>query len=930
MTIKVAKKMLENREPEVWTALDYVIDEHPILLNRAPTLHRLGIMAFEPILIEGKAIQLHPLVCTAFNADFDGDQMAIHVPLSIEAQMEAKILMIATNNILSPATGKPVMLPTQDMILGLYWVTKIIGSADRKKVFSSPIEVAMAHEYGFVELSDPIQVRINGKMHDTGVGRVILYNALPPEIPFEKVNKLMKKGDIEDLVDTVYRVTGNVRTVQVLDEIKKLGFSMSIPPDKEVIIAKAQEEVNRIQEQHMEGIITEGERYNKVIDIWSRVTEDIAHKMIKVLGEDKIGENGKPMVNSIFVMADSGARGSINQSRQLGGMRGLMAKPTGEIIETPITANFREGLSSHQYFISTHGARKGLADTALKTARSGYLTRRLVDVSQDCVITVDDCGTIDGIEVRQLVENGEIIQRLGERVLGRVASEHIRDLFSQDIICEAGRLIDEDMVTVIENAGLEIVKIRSVLTCQAETGVCAKCYGRDLARGDLISIGEAVGVIAAQSIGEPGTQLTMRTFHIGGAANRRAEATSWDAQRKGKISLKDIKTVVNREDRLIVMSRSAEAIIFDDEGRDVERHHIPYGAKLLVRDGDMIEPKQRVAEWDPFSIPIVADISGTVKFVDIEAGKSMSSKMDENTGMTREVITDSGDSELKPRIVIREQEAELVVKDGDEVFAGDVLAKIPRETAKNKDITGGLPRVVELFEARKPKDPCIISDIDGRIEFGEDLKRKHRIRVIPEVGELREYLIPQGRHILVFENEYIKAGEPLTDGSANPHDILRVRGVKELQKFLVDEVQEVYRLQGVKINDKHIEVIIRQMLNKVQVTAPGDSTFVTDEIVSRATMAKVNAQLEKENLMKAEWNPVLLGITKSALETDSFISAASFQETTKILTEASIKGKVDYFVGLKENVILGRLVPAGTGFKYKKSYDYETAEGAET
>ena len=961
VTIKVAKKMVDNKEPEIWAALNTVVEEHPILLNRAPTLHRLGIMAFEPTLIEGKAVQLHPLVCSAYNADFDGDQMAIHVPLSIEAQVEAKMLMLATNNILSPATGKPVMLPTQDLVLGLYWLTNSLdGGKGEGLLFGNMDDLLAAYEYKSVGLNTKVRLQLDGKIYDTTPGRAILYSVLPKEIPFTDVNKLLKKASIENLVDKVYRLAGNVSCVDVLDQLKNLGFKvatetgfsismahMTIPDEKKTLIKKAQDEVNFISEQHMEGIITDGERYNKVIDIWSRVTEEIAHKMIDVLGIQTRDKEGKPVVNSIFVMADSGARGSINQSRQLGGMRGLMAKPTGEIIETPITANFREGLSSHQYFISTHGARKGLADTALKTARSGYLTRRLVDVAQDSVITIQDCGSTDGIIIKQLLENGEIIQKLSERILGRVAAEHIRDPFNQEVICEAGTLIDEDMTDVIGNAGIESIMIRSVLTCIAPTGVCAKCYGRDLARGYMISVGEAVGVIAAQSIGEPGTQLTMRTFHIGGTANRRVEATSWEAQRSGSLSFVDIKTVTNSDKVEIIMSRRTEALIHDHEGREVERYMLPYGSKLMAKEGDEVTTGQRIAEWDPFSTPIISDVDGMIKYVDIINGQSMRSQMDENTGLTREVIIDSSEYDLKPRITLRGVDSkktvkradgkthpgfylpvksELVIREGNIVTAGEILAKIPRETAKNKDITGGLPRVVELFEARKPKDPCVISDIDGRVEFGEDLKRKHRLRIVPEVGEPKEYLIPQGKHILVFEDEYVKSGDPLTDGAANPHDILRVKGVKELQKFLVDEVQEVYRLQGVKINDKHIEVIIRQMLNKVQVSSPGESTFVLDEIVSKPTLAKVNRQLEKDGLAKVEWKPVLLGITKSALETDSFISAASFQETTKVLTEASIKGKIDTFQGLKENVILGRLVPAGTGFNYKKVYDFEVVQ----
>lgn len=957
-TIKIAKRMVENKEEEIWPALDAVIEEHPILLNRAPTLHRLGIQAFEPILIEGKAIQLHPLVCTAFNADFDGDQMAVHIPLSIEAQMETKVLMMATNNILSPATGKPIMIPTQDMVLGLYWLTRLVKNGKGEgKVFEDISSVLSAYDHGIVELQSKIKVKIEKDFIETTPGRVLLYDSVPDVLPFEYYNKLMKKKDIESLVDQCYRMAGNVSTVQMLDNIKKLGFEhstragfsicmsdMDIPSEKKSILKKAQNEVQEIQEQYEDGIITDGERYNKVIDIWSRVTEEIAEKMIASLAKDRITKTGKIFSNPIFIMADSGARGSTNQSKQLGGMRGLMAKPTGEIIETPITANFREGLNVLQYFISTHGARKGLADTALKTANSGYLTRRLVDVAQDSIIYEIDCGTSDGLDIYSLVENGEIIEMIGERVLGRVAAEDIITPYTNEVLIKQGELIDEDAVEKIENKGIDGIKIRSVLTCMSKNGICAKCYGRDLARGNLVSVGEAVGVIAAQSIGEPGTQLTMRTFHIGGTANRQVEQTSWENKRRGIFKLPTTRLVTNKDGETIVMNRRTEAIICDEIGREIERHEVPVGSKIFVKPDTTIEVGTKIAEWDPFSVPIISDSHGIVKYIDIIQGKTMKAQTDDITGNFREVIQDSVEFDLKPRIVLKHPEtgddllredgkvhtgfylpakAEMIVHSDEEIFPGDVIAKIPRETAKNKDITGGLPRVAELFEARVPKDPCQISDIDGIVEYGEDMKKKRRIIVRPEVGEPREYLVPKGKHITIFEGDPIKAGETLTDGAMNPHDILRVQGLKQLQKFLVDEVQEVYRLQGVKINDKHIEVITRQMLRKVCITEPGDSMFLIGEAVSRTNFIAVNQKLNEEGLNTAKAEPLLLGITKAALSTDSFISAASFQETTKVLTEASIHAKYDTFKGLKENVIIGRLVPAGTGFLQDYVYTYD-------
>jgi len=957
-TIKVAKKMVENQDPEIWPALDSVIVDHPIMLNRAPTLHRLGIQAFMPKLIEGKAVTLHPLVCSAFNADFDGDQMAVHLPLTVEAQMEAKILMMATNNILSPATGKPAMTPTQDMVLGVYWVTRACpGAKGEGKTFANTEEVAAAYDHGLIQLQAKIKVRMGEQIVETTTGRVLLYNGIPKEIDFSVVNRLFKKKDLEALIDHSYRVAGNVKTVEMLDVLKEMGFrqaakagfsismaDMVIPSAKEELINKGFAEVEEIQLQHENGIITDGERYNKVIDIWSKITNEVGEAMKGAMGAESINEKtGLPQPNSIFVMADSGARGSEHQSRQLGGMRGLMAKPTGEIIETPITANFREGLNVAQYFISTHGARKGLADTALKTANSGYLTRRLVDVAQDSVITSYDCGTTEGIQMEPLLENGEIIVKLSERILGRIALEDVIDPYNHEVLIPVGHMITEDNVDILDKVGIDRVLIRSVLTCNNQEGICSLCYGRDLARGHLASIGEAVGVIAAQSIGEPGTQLTMRTFHIGGAASRKVEATFWEARSSGTIQYSDARTVQNREGKRILQSRKSEIYLIDDVGREVDRHLLPVGATLFFEDHAKIQKGDKLAEWDPFSMPIICDVEGKIKFEDIEEGKSLKVQRAEDTGYERRVITEAPDSNLKPRLLLKggktgkdlkrddgrihpgfylPNKSELMVLEGDEVQPGDILARVPRETTKNKDITGGLPRVAELFEARSPKDPSQISDIDGLVEFGEDLRRKRRIIVRPDVGEPKEYLVPKGKHVIVVEGDYVRTGEPLTDGSANPHDILRVKGVNELQKFLVDEVQEVYRLQGVKINDKHIEVITRQMLRKVKIVDPGDSHFLVGEAVSRPQLNEVNKKLMAEGHRPAKYEPLLLGITKAALSTDSFISAASFQETTKVLTEAAINAKLDTFKGLKENVIIGRLIPAGTGFPRRKAFSY--------
>ncbi|NWF91818.1 MAG: DNA-directed RNA polymerase subunit beta' [Syntrophaceae bacterium] len=959
-TIKSAKKMLEKERPEVWDVLDEVIREHPVLLNRAPTLHRLGIQAFEPVLIEGKAIQLHPLVCAAFNADFDGDQMAVHVPLSVEAQSEARILMMSTNNILSPANGKPIIVPTQDIVLGIYYMTRerpfVKGEG---RIFSNPDEVRIAHDLREVDLHARIKVRIDGELVETTVGRVLLREILPEEVPFALINKVMKKNELATLIDYCYRFGGEKKTVILSDRLKDLGYryatlaglsisidDMLIPSNKAALLQEAQKEIENVQEQYTEGLITDGERYNKVIDIWAQVTENIAAVMLKELGSEVVeSSTGEKMTiesfNPIYMMADSGARGSAQQVRQLAGMRGLMAKPSGEIIETPITANFREGLTVLQYFISTHGARKGLADTALKTANAGYLTRRLVDVAQDVVITEHDCGTMDGIDVMSLVEGGEIIESMKERILGRVALEDVKDPFTEEVIVKGNQEIDEALAERIEDAGIERVKIRSVLTCKSKRGVCALCYGRDLARGRLVNVGEAIGIIAAQSIGEPGTQLTMRTFHIGGTASRRAEQTTLESRIDGRVKFINLKTVRNREGNLIVMNRNGEIAILDENGRERRRYSVIYGAKLRVKDGQKVKEGDMLAEWDPYSIPVLTEVSGRVKFGDIIEGVTMQEQVDEFTGLSRKVITESKDPDLRPRISIKDEKgrtmnlpgltsqaryllpvgANIFVSEGDMVEAGDIIVKIPRETTKTKDITGGLPRVAELFEARKPKEYALISDIDGMVEFGKDFKGKRKVIIRPDVGEPKEYVIPRGKHVSVHEGDFVRAGEALMDGPSNPHDILRVLGDKALARYLVDEIQEVYKLQGVKINDKHIEVIVRQMLKRVRVKEVGDTHFLVDDQVEKFVFEEENERVLREGGKPAVAEPLFLGITKASLITDSFISAASFQETTKVLTQAAVAGKVDYLRGLKENVIMGRLIPAGTGLPKYKEYE---------
>ena len=960
-TIKSAKRLVEKERPEVWDVLDEVIREHPVLLNRAPTLHRLGIQAFDPVLVEGKAIRLHPLVCAAFNADFDGDQMAVHVPLSVEAQVEARVLMMSIDNILSPANGKPIAVPSQDMVLGCYWLTKErVGAKGEGKVFGSTEEVRIAFDAREVEEHARIKVRIDGNLVQTTVGRVVLSEVLPTGMPFSYANKLMTKKEVTKLIDAVYRQSGHRETVMFLDKIKDAGFTyatragvsicidnMHIPSKKEELLGKAQREVNEIERQYAEGLITNGERYNKVIDIWAHVTEQVAGEMMKELGAG--GDPSKDeSFNPIFMMADSGARGSSQQIRQLGGMRGLMAKPSGEIIETPITANFREGLTVLQYFISTHGARKGLADTALKTANSGYLTRRLVDIAQDVIINEFDCGTTDGIFVSALVEGGEIIQPIEERILGRLAAEDIRDPVTGEVIVSFNEEITEERTKDVVEAAVDRVKIRSVLTCQSRRGVCRACYGRDLARGRLVEKGEPVGVIAAQSIGEPGTQLTMRTFHIGGTASKVVEQTVLEAKHAGRMKFMSFDAkknadvhnggiaVRNKENEWVVMNRNAKIAIVDENGREREKYPVVYGAKIKVKDGDRVELAQKLVEWDPYSLTILTEVGGKVAYGDIVEGVTMKEEFDEVTGLSRKVIIEHSGATLRPRVSIKDEGgktakvagatntvaryllpvgAHIFVEKGAAVHPGDVLAKIPRETTKTKDITGGLPRVAELFEARKPKEQAVISEIDGEVSYGGFVKGQRKVLVDNKMGDVKEYFIPKGKHVNVHEGDWVRAGEPLMDGSANPHDILDVLGPNELQKYLVDEVQDVYRLQGVSINDKHIEIIVRQMLRKVRIEDPGDTEFLPGSQVSKMVFEEENERVLKKDGKPALGKPVLLGITKAALTTDSFISAASFQETTRVLTEAAINGREDNLLGLKENVIVGRLIPAGSGFE---------------
>ena len=955
-TIKAAKRMVEKERPEVWDILEEVIREHPVLLNRAPTLHRLGIQAFEPVLVEGKAIHLHPLVCTAFNADFDGDQMAVHVPLSIEAQLEARVLMMSTNNILSPASGKPIIVPTQDMVLGIYYLTyDADGMAGEGMAFADFNEVLLALNEKVVDLHAKIKCRMeyvddNGEtkygLVETTPGRIIVSDVLPKhkDVPFSLVNRLLRKKEIGEIIDTIYRHCGQKETVMFVDRIMSLGFQnackagisfgkddLIVPDAKKTLIAETEKQVKEFEEQYQNGLITKGEKYNKVVDIWAACTDKIADEMMKNISKT---ENG--YINSVYMMAHSGARGSAAQMRQLAGMRGLMAKPSGEIIEQPIISNFKEGLTVLEYFNSTHGARKGLADTALKTANSGYLTRRLVDVAQDVVITETNCGTERGIIVRPVVDGGNVVVSIGDRILGRTIQEDIVHPETGEVLIAKGKLIDENDVEVVEAAGVEQVKIRSVLTCETKDGVCAACYGRDLARGTPVNVGEAVGVIAAQSIGEPGTQLTMRTFHIGGAAQKGAEQASVEVPFAGILKLENNHMVINSEGNGIILSRNCEIVIVDANDREKSRHHVPYGTKILAAEGAKVKKGQKVAEWDPFTIPVITEKAGKVELVDLINNVSVRETTDETTGIVSKVVIDwrsnSASAGLKPSIILKDAkgkpvtydngkeiryymsaDAILSVDNGDEVKVGDVIARIPRESSKTKDITGGLPRVAELFEARRPKDPAIISDIDGMVEFGKDYKAKQRISVVPAKGQPIEYLIPKGRHLAVQDGDVVKKGDMLVEGTPAPHDILRVLGVEKLAEYLVKEVQDVYRLQGVKINDKHIEVIVSQMLRKVEITQPGDTTFLVGEQVDRDIFEAENAKVIAEGETPATADPILLGITKASLQTKSFISAASFQETTRVLTEAAVEGKVDSLKGLKENVIVGRLIPAGTG-----------------
>ena len=959
-TIKQAKKLVEKEVPEVWDALEEVISEHPVLLNRAPTLHRLGIQAFDPLLVEGKAIKLHPLVCTAFNADFDGDQMAVHVPLSIEAQVEARTLMMSVNNLMSPANGRPIVTPTQDMVLGVYYMTKEkSGAKGADKYFSDPEDVRSAFDAGLVDMHARIKVRMNGEMAGTTTGRVLFSEILPEGIPFSMANKELSKKELQKLIDYIYKTIGRRETVVFLDNLEKMGFAsatssgmsicmsdMHVPSTKAELIQQAEHEVMEIQNQYAEGLITQGERYNKVIDIWANVTEKVAEEMMKELGAEEDGRvaEGQDLqearaFNSVFMMADSGARGSTAQIRQLAGMRGLMAKPSGEIIETPITANFREGLTPLQYFISTHGARKGLADTALKTANSGYLTRRLVDVAQDVIIQEDDCRTPDGILMTALIEGGEIIQGFDERLLGRYSAEEIKDPITKEVIIKRNDELDEDAVKRIIDAGIDRMKIRSVLTCQSKYGVCAKCYGRDLARSDHVEIGEAIGIIAAQSIGEPGTQLTMRTFHIGGAASKVVEQTALEAKNAGTVKFINLNTVRSREGMLTVMNRNGVIAVVDARGREKEKYTVVYGAKLLVEDGAKVDGGQRLVEWDPYSTPIISEVGGKAAFGDILEGVTVKEELDEVTGLSRKVIIEYPGN-LRPRISIKDEHgrtqkvkdtntlaryllpagAHILVEKTDNIFPGDILAKIPRETTKTKDITGGLPRVAELFEARKPKEQAIVSEIDGIVEF-KGAHKGMRVVVVRGGTESREYLIPRGKHVSVHEGDWVRAGEALMDGSVNPHNILDILGPKELQRYLVDEVQKVYRLQGVSINDKHIEVIVRQMMRKVRIDDPGDTEFLVGDQVDRIPFIEANEQVKAKGGKPAQGRPMLLGITKASLTTESFVSAASFQETTRVLTEAAIRGQVDELRGLKENVIMGKMIPAGTGMlRYRNTF----------
>ncbi len=982
-TIKAAKRMVEREGPEVWDILEEVIREHPVLLNRAPTLHRLGIQAFEPVLIEGKAIQLHPLVCTAFNADFDGDQMAVHVPLSLEAQLEARALMLSSNNILSPANGDPIIVPSQDVVLGLYYMTRErVNAAGEGMFFTDVAEVHRAYENRLADLQARVKVRIvefvregddfveRRRTVDTTVGRALLVEILPKGLSFDLINVDMTKKAISGVINACYRQLGLKETVIFADQLMYTGFhyatragvsigvdDMIVPEQKDRILASAEREVKEIQEQYSSGLVTNGERYNKVVDIWSRTNDQVAKAMMEKLGGEDV-ENSRGVkvrqksFNSIFMMSDSGARGSPAQIRQLAGMRGLMAKPDGSIIETPITANFREGLNVLQYFISTHGARKGLADTALKTANSGYLTRRLVDVAQDLVVTEVDCGTTHGIFMMPIVEGGDVVEGLGERVLGRVVAREIFRPGTDEVLVEAGTLLDEKGVRMLEQAGVDQISVRSPISCETRYGVCAQCYGRDLARGHRINIGEAVGVIAAQSIGEPGTQLTMRTFHIGGAASRAAAVNSIEIKSKGTLRWHNLKAVHHEKGHWVAVSRSGEVGVIDDFGRERERYRVPYGSVIAVSEGETVQPGQIVATWDPHTHPVVTEVAGNIRFQDFIDGITVQSQVDEITGLSSIVVLNpkergAGGKDLRPVIKLLNSKGKEVcfaatdipasyalppgalvnLSDGAQVSVGDVIARIPQESSKTRDITGGLPRVADLFEARKPKDSAILAEYSGTVSFGKETKGKRRLIITDEQGEKHEELIPKWRHLTVFEGEHVERGETIADGEPNPHDILRLQGIEPLANYLVREIQDVYRLQGVKINDKHIEVIIRQMLRKVEIVETGETVFLRGEQMDRSRVLDANDRVTKEGKLPAIADPILLGITKASLATESFISAASFQETTRVLTEAAVRGMKDDLRGLKENVIVGRLIPAGTGSFYHQTRRRQPEEG---
>jgi len=978
-TIKAAKKKVEEEGPEVWDILEDVIREHPVLLNRAPTLHRLGIQAFEPILIEGKAIQLHPLVCAAFNADFDGDQMAVHVPLSLEAQMEARTLMLASNNVLSPANGEPIIVPSQDIVLGLYYMTREkVAARGEGMLFADIAEAQRAYDCGLIDLHAKVTIRLkdcefpdgNGKARQTTVGRALLSEILPAGLPFSVIDRALKKKEISKLINTSFRKVGIRETVIFADKLMQMGYryatrggisiavgDMLVPPEKEALIGAAEREVKEIEDQYTSGLVTQGERYNKVVDIWGRAGDKVADAMMKQLREEdvldadgaQVMKDGKAVrqesFNAIYMMADSGARGSAAQIRQLAGMRGLMAKPDGSIIETPITANFRDGLNVLQYFISTHGARKGLADTALKTANSGYLTRRLVDVTQDLVVTEHDCGTTNGLVTKALVKGGEVIEPLSDRILGRVAALDIINPETQETVFEAGTLLTEDEVEKIEALGVDEVKVRTALTCETRYGLCSQCYGRDLGRGKLISIGEAVGVIAAQSIGEPGTQLTMRTFHIGGAVSRTASVSQVESKSNGILRFTStMRYVTSVRNEQIVISRNGEAIITDENGRERERHKVPYGATLNAMDGNQVKAGQPLATWDPHTRPIITEYAGRVKFENVEEGITVAKQIDEVTGLSTLVVIDpkqhAGQTKgLRPQVKLLDADGNevrisgtdtpvnitfqlgclITVKDGQEVGVGEVLARIPQESSKTRDITGGLPRVAELFEARSPKDAGMLAETTGTVSFGKDTKGKQRLVITDLDGVQQEFLIPKDKHVTAHDGQVVTKGETIVDGPAEPQDILRLQGVEALARYIIDEVQDVYRLQGVKINDKHIEVIVRQMLRRVRVTEAGDTNFILGEQVERADLLDENDRVLAEGKEPALFEYILLGITKASLSTDSFISAASFQETTRVLTEAAILGKRDDLRGLKENVIVGRLIPAGTGLAYHET-----------